>query len=63
MTKHFRIISKIKLNLKDKNIQNVGTDLLIVRPDTTYLDLNMMTYFEKNNCLEKYLTELTSPTT
>jgi delta-aminolevulinic acid dehydratase/porphobilinogen synthase len=55
--KHFRIINKIKLNVK-KDIQKVGTDLLIVRPECIYLDLNLMAYYETHNCLEQYLNEL-----
>ena len=55
--KHFRIINKIKLNVK-KDIQKVGTDLLIVRPECKYIDLNYMTYLEKNGLLEQHLTEL-----
>jgi len=55
--KHFRIINKIKMNLK-KDIQKVGTDLLIVRPGCRYIDLNHMTYLERNGLLEQHLKEL-----
>ena len=55
--KHFRVINKIKLNVK-KDIQKVGTDLLILRPECKYIDLNYMTYLEKNGLLEQHLTEL-----
>lgn len=55
--KHFRIINKIKMNLK-KDIQKVGTDLLIVRPECKYIDLNHMTYLERNGLLEQHLKEL-----
>lgn len=45
------------MNVK-KDIQKVGTDLLIIRPDNKYIDLNYMTYLEVNGILEQYLNEL-----
>jgi len=58
MKKHQRIISKIKLILGD-NIQEVGSDLVIKRPNVAYLDLNVCTYMEQNHQLEKYLQKFT----
>jgi len=55
--KHLKIINKIKMTLK-KDIQRVGTDLLIIRPECKYIDLNYMTYLDNNGLLTKYLKEL-----
>jgi catalase-peroxidase len=41
-----------------KDIQKVGTDLLIVRPGCKYIDLNHMTYLERNGLLEQHLKTL-----
>lgn len=55
--KHLKIINKIKMNVK-KDIQKVGTDLLIIRPDNKYIDLNYMTYLENHGLLTNYLKTL-----
>ena len=55
--KHLKIINKIKMTLK-KDIQQVGTDLLIIRPECKYNDLNHMTYLEEHGLIKKYLKEL-----
>lgn len=54
---HLKIINKIKMTLK-KDIQQVGTDLLIIRPDNKYIDLNYMTYLENHGLLTNYLKTL-----
>lgn len=56
---HEQLIKEIKGILPDdKTFEKIGSALWIVMPDKVYIDLNLATYEQSRNELEKYITQL-----
>ena len=60
-----KIIAPVQATLKPERIVRIGTGLIRIedKGKEVMQSLDMLEYYDQHNCLEKYLTELTSPTT